>query len=163
MCETMTITNELEQDGVLRRALLKSGAVIGGALGLIPSATASGQENETRTDETITSESGQSQKGYVIALDGITDRERYMTEYFPIAAETTAAHDGEALVISVDPTVLEGEWRHDLTIVLEFPSVQPAKEWYTDDALQEVQQVLHETTAYSNKIVASQYSPEERA
>ncbi|WP_310908384.1 DUF1330 domain-containing protein [Natrinema sp. 1APR25-10V2] len=130
---------------------------------MLPSATASGSENETQTDETTQSEPAQSRKGYVIAVDGITDRDRYMNEYFPVAAETTAAHDGEALVISFDPTELEGEWGHDLTVVLEFPSVQAAKEWYADEALQEVQQILHETTAYSNKVVTSQYTPEDRA
>lgn len=163
LCGTVTMSNELNPDGVLRRTLLKAGAVIAGALGMLPSATASGRKKETQTDETIPSESAQSQKGYLIAVEGITDRERYMNEYFPVAAETTAAHDGEALVFSFDPTMLDGEWGHDLTIVLEFPSVQAAKEWYADDALQEVRQIRHETTAYSNKIVTSQYTPEDRA
>ncbi|MDS0476884.1 DUF1330 domain-containing protein [Natrinema sp. 1APR25-10V2] len=157
------MTNEPNSDRVLRRTLLKAGAVIGGALGMLPSATASGSENETQTDETTTSDPAQSQRGYVIAVDGITDRDRYMNEYFSVAAETTAAHDGEALVISFDPTVLAGEWGHDLTIVLEFPSVQAAREWYADDALQEVRPIRRETTAYSNKIVTSQYSPEAQA
>jgi uncharacterized protein (DUF1330 family) len=139
------------------------GAVIAGALGLVPSATASGRENETQTDETTQSQPAQSQKGYVIAVDRITDRERFMNEYLPVAAETTAAHDGEALVLSFDPTVLEGEWVHDLTVVVEFPSVEAAKEWYTDDAYQEDQQIRRETTDYSNVIVASQYSPEDLA
>ncbi len=158
-CETVTMTNESNPDAILRRRLLKSGAVLAGAFGMIPAATASDRENETQTDETTTSEPAQSRKGYVIAVDGITDRDRYMNEYFPVAAETTAAHDGEALVISSEPTVLDGEWGHDLTVVLEFPSVQAAKEWYADDALQGVQQIRYETTAYSNKIVTSQYSP----
>ncbi|PCR90299.1 DUF1330 domain-containing protein [Natrinema ejinorense] len=157
------MVNEPNSDGVFRRTLLKAGAVIAGALGMLPSATASGRESETQTAESTQSEPTQSQNGYVIAVDGITDRDRYMNEYFSVAAETTAAHDGEALVISFDPTVLDGEWDHELTIVLEFPSVQAAREWYADDALQNVRQIRHETTAYSNKIVTSQYSPEGRA
>ncbi|WP_226479713.1 DUF1330 domain-containing protein [Natrinema amylolyticum] len=157
------MTNEPNPDSVLRRTVLKSGAIIAGALGMLPSATASGRENETQADKTTPSEPVQSQKGYVIAIDGITDRDRYMNEYFPVAAETTAVHNGEALVISFDPTVLDGEWCHDLTIVLEFPSVQAAEEWYADDALREVRQIRHETTAYSNKIITSQYSPEDQA
>ncbi|ADB61983.1 protein of unknown function DUF1330 [Haloterrigena turkmenica DSM 5511] len=157
------MTNEPNPDSIVRRKLLKAGAVIAGALGMLPSATASGRENETQTNETTQSEPAQSQKGYVIAVDGITDRDRFMNEYFPVAAETTVAHDGEALVISFDPTVLDGEWGHDLTVALEFPSVRAAKEWYADDALQEVREIRHETTAYSNLIVTSQYSPEDRA
>ncbi|ADB62852.1 protein of unknown function DUF1330 (plasmid) [Haloterrigena turkmenica DSM 5511] len=157
------MTNEPNPDGVLRRTLLKAGAVTAGALGMLPSATASGRAKESQTDETTRSESAQSQKGYVITVEGVTDRERFMNEYLPVAGETIVAHGGEALVLSFNPTVLDGEWGHDVTSVLEFPSVQAAREWYADDALQEVRPIRHETTAYSNKIVTSQYSPEDSA
>ncbi|QRV14813.1 DUF1330 domain-containing protein [Haloterrigena salifodinae] len=157
------MTSEPNPDHVLRRTVLKAGAVIIGVVEMLPPATASGSGDETQTDETTTNEPAQSQKGYVITVERITDRERFMNEYLPVAGERIEAHGGEALVLSFDPTVLDGEWVHDVTSVLEFPSVQAAKEWYADDALQEVRQIRHETTAYSNKIVTSQYSPEGRA
>lgn len=100
-------------------------------------------------------------KGYLIAVDEITDMERFTDEYLPAAAETIGDYDGEVLVGSFDPEVIEGEREHDLTVVVEFPSVDAVKEWYNDETYQEVKQVRHDTCKYSNLFITSSFSPED--
>ncbi|MCO8253945.1 DUF1330 domain-containing protein [Haladaptatus sp. AB618] len=100
-------------------------------------------------------------KGYVIAVDGITDVDRFMDEYLPATGETVADHDGEVLVGSTDIDVIEGDWDHSLTVVLEFPSVEAAEEWYNDDTYQELKRVRHETCEYTDLIITSSFSPDD--
>jgi uncharacterized protein (DUF1330 family) len=100
-------------------------------------------------------------KGYVIAVDQITDVDRFMDEYLPAAGETIADHDGEVLVGSPDFDVIEGDWDHTMTVVVEFPSVEAAEEWYNDDTYQEVMQVRHETCEYTDLIITPSFSPDD--
>ena len=93
------------------------------------------------------------EKGYVIATEGITDSERLEDEYLPVAGETIDEYGGEILVSAPDPDVVEGEWDHDATLIVEFPSVKAAREWYEDETYQEVKQVRHEATEYTDLIV----------
>lgn len=102
-------------------------------------------------------------KGYLVAVDGITDMDRFMEEYIPTAAETIDKHNGEILVASLDPQIVEGEWGHTLTVVLEFPSVNGVEEWYQDEVYQEVAQVRRETCEYSNLVILPGFSPEDFA
>lgn len=157
------MSQEPTSDGILRRTLLKAGAAIAGTLGMTTSATASSRKDETQDDEKEPSEPDLCRKGYVIAVDEITDMDRFMNEYLPAAAETVDAYDGEPLVLSFDPNVIEGEWDHTLTVVVEFPSIETAQEWYADETYQEVKQIRHETTAYTNLILAPQFAPEDLA
>jgi len=100
-------------------------------------------------------------KGYVIAVDQITDRDRFMDEYLPATAETIAAHDGEVLVGSTDPDVIEGDWDHSLTVVVEFPSVEAAEGWYHDETYQEVMQVRHDTCEYTDLVITASFAPDD--
>lgn len=100
-------------------------------------------------------------KGYLIAVDEITDMERFTDEYLLTAAKTIDDYDGEVLVGSFDPEVIEGEWDHNLTVVVEFPSVETVKEWYNDETYQEVKQVRHDTCEYSNLLITSSFSSED--
>ena len=89
--------------------------------------------------------------------------DRFMNEYLPAAAETADAYDGVPLVLSFDPNVVEGEWDHTQTVVLEFPTLETAQEWYADEIYQEIKQIRHETTAYTNMIFFPQFVPEDLA
>jgi uncharacterized protein (DUF1330 family) len=72
-------------------------------------------------------------KGYVIITEDIKDPAG-MAEYGKLAMKAM----GGATILSVDqnPTVIEGEWGATQTVVLEFESVDAAKEWYYSDAYQ---------------------------
>ena len=73
-------------------------------------------------------------KGYVIITEDIKDPEG-MAEYGKLASKTMA----NATVLGFGPVVetLEGEWHGTQTVLLEFESVEAAKEWYNSDAYQE--------------------------
>ena len=73
-------------------------------------------------------------KGYVIITEDIKDPEG-MAEYGKLASQTM----GGATVLAFGPAVetLEGQWHGTQTVLLEFESVDAAKEWYYSDAYQE--------------------------
>lgn len=135
---------------------MKVGAITIGTLGLTSTVSAGGKkenEKDEKPDETELRE-------YVIGVTGITDMERYTTEYLPGAAETVTEYGGEPLVVSFDPEVVEGEWDHSITIVVEFPSEEAAKAWYNDETYQELSQIRDEFVEYHHVIFASQFDPE---
>lgn len=71
------------------------------------------------------------QKGYCIVLLDVIDRDLY-AEYAQRATEIEAAHGGRALVAADAVHVAEGSWPSERVVVLEFPSLQAARDWYTD-------------------------------
>jgi len=66
---------------------------------------------------------------YVIVDIDITDPVRY-EEYRRLAAPTVVAHGGRYLVRGGPVEVLEGAATPHRVVVLEFPSVERAKEWW---------------------------------
>ena len=66
---------------------------------------------------------------YVVGLVEVTDPERFKT-YQALAPETIASHGGRYLVRGGEPTVLEGEKLGPRVVVLEFPDVATAQQWY---------------------------------
>lgn len=142
-------------DGVLRRTVIKAGAVAVGALAMSTPTTASEHEEPQESEER--------RKEYVIAVSEITDLESYMNEYLPAAAETVAAYGGTPLVVSFDPDVVEGEWDHTITVVLEFPCAGAVRDWRNDETYQELREMRNEWVNYTNVVVTSQFSPEELA
>lgn len=72
-------------------------------------------------------------KGYVILTEDIQDPAG-MAEYGKLARQTMA----NATVLGFGPAAetLEGEWHGTQTVLLEFESVEAAKEWYYSDAYQ---------------------------
>jgi uncharacterized protein (DUF1330 family) len=77
-------------------------------------------------------------KGYVIITEDIKDPAK-MAEYGKLAMQAM----GGATLLSFGPVVetLEGEWHGTQTVVLEFESVDAAKEWYYSDAYQEAAKI----------------------
>lgn len=110
---------------------------------------------------TETNDTGASRRGYALVTEQITDREQFLNDDVPTAVETIEAHGGRVLVGSPDPETLEGEWNHNFSVVLEFPSVEDARQWYDDPAYEAVKPVRHEACAYSNLVIAPEFSPED--
>lgn len=67
--------------------------------------------------------------GYVIADVEVTD-EALFEEYRKLVPGTVAAYGGKYLVRGGDWEVREGEWTPTRTVVLQFDSVERAREWY---------------------------------
>lgn len=68
-------------------------------------------------------------KGYVIAIVDVTNVEGY-AEYSKDVPATIARYGGRYLVRGGKTRVREGEWPGPRTVILEFPSLARALEWY---------------------------------
>ena len=90
-------------------------------------------------------------KGYIILTEDI----KYpagMAEYGKVASQAMAG----STLLSFDqkPEVLEGEWHGSQTVVLEFESVEAAREWYHSDAYQAAAK-LRQAAADCNGVIVS--------
>ncbi len=118
-------------------------------------------DTDTDTDVGSGSDSDTDTKGYAIFQETIEDWESYLNEYIMPAAQTIEDHNGEVLVGSTDPDVIEGEWDHNMTVVIEFPSVEAAQEWYNNPAYEEVKPIRHDACEYADAVICSGFSPED--
>ena len=90
-------------------------------------------------------------KGYVIITEDVKDPAG-MAEYGKLAAK---AMDGATLLaFAQNLTVVEGDWHGSQTVVLEFESVDAAKEWYYSDAYQEAAKI-RQGAAECNGVIVS--------
>ena len=76
---------------------------------------------------------------YVIAQIGIHDRAEY-EKYADGFLDVFARHQGELLVVSENPVVVEGEWPYTRTVLMRFPSAEDAQRWYTSPEYQAIAQ-----------------------
>jgi uncharacterized protein (DUF1330 family) len=67
--------------------------------------------------------------GYVIAIVEVTNAEGY-AEYSRQVPATIAKYGGRYLVRGGKTEVREGEWPGPRTVILEFPSLARALDWY---------------------------------
>jgi len=72
---------------------------------------------------------------YVFVNIEVTDPVRY-EEYKQLATATVAAHGGRYIARGGQAEMLEGTWRPRRVVLLEFPSVQNAKAWWSSTEYQ---------------------------
>lgn len=82
---------------------------------------------------------------YVIAEIEITDPERYK-DYTAHTPASIARHGGRWVVRGGETQVLEGDWEPGRIVVIEFPSVDAAREWFESDAYQELAAIRREAS-----------------
>jgi uncharacterized protein (DUF1330 family) len=90
-------------------------------------------------------------KGYVILTEAIKDREG-MKAYAQAAGPAMAG--ASILAVDTAPTVVEGSWHGDQTVVLEFESVDAARAWYESEAYQKAAK-LRQAAADCNAVIIS--------
>lgn len=66
---------------------------------------------------------------YVIVEVAIQDEKEY-EEYKKLTPASIAAYDGQFIVRGSKAESLEGNWNPERIVVLQFPSVERAKEWW---------------------------------
>lgn len=66
---------------------------------------------------------------YVIVEITIHDQDLY-EEYKKLTPAAISAYDGKFLIRGAKTEALEGEWNPQRIVVLEFPSMERAKEWW---------------------------------
>ncbi len=88
---------------------------------------------------------------YVIVEIEVTDPEGYAA-YREQAPPIVAAFGGKYIVRGGALDVLEGEWQPKRLVILEFPTVDQAKAWWTSEEYSEPKQLRRQTT-HTNMIV----------
>jgi uncharacterized protein (DUF1330 family) len=76
-------------------------------------------------------------KGYVIFSEGPVRDQASMDAYGQKSFPTMMQAGGRVLVADDAPDVLEGTWGPARTVILEFDSVEAAREWYRSSEYQE--------------------------
>lgn len=88
--------------------------------------------------------------GYIIAGINVHDPREYR-EYLAGFMDAFKQYDGEILVATDNSEVLEGEWPAERTVVLKFPSVDRAREWYQSEKYQRIAQ--HRFRAATSNVI----------
>jgi uncharacterized protein (DUF1330 family) len=81
---------------------------------------------------------------YVIVEIEITDPVGY-EEYKKHAGATVEKYGGKYIVRGGKTEVLEGDWKPKRIVVLEFPTMERAKEWLNSDEYREPRKMRHRT------------------
>ncbi|HTQ66011.1 MAG TPA: DUF1330 domain-containing protein [Puia sp.] len=69
---------------------------------------------------------------YIIVDVSINDPKEY-EEYKKLTPASIKAYDGKFIIRGGKSETLEGEWNPERIVVLEFPSVARAREWWESD------------------------------
>lgn len=100
----------------------------------------------------------QSAQAYVIAQAQIADWNEFQ-RYQEAALPSILAHKGKAIVATKTVAILEGRWAANWTVVLEFPSMQAAKDWYASQSYQQAIPIRKKATKFTNLLIVDKYSP----
>ena len=73
-------------------------------------------------------------------------------EYKLLTPDTIAAFDGKFVVRGGKSEVLEGGWNPDRIVILEFPSVERAKEWWHSEQYTQAK-AIRQRAAHTKMIV----------
>ena len=88
---------------------------------------------------------------YIIVEIEITDPVGY-EEYKKLAGPTVEQYGGKYIVRGGPTEVLEGDWKPKRIVVLEFESMQRAKDWLNSEEYREPRKMRHRT-ARANMIL----------
>jgi uncharacterized protein (DUF1330 family) len=90
---------------------------------------------------------------YVIVEVDVQDTDRYET-YKRMVPPTLAAYGGHFLIRGGEVETLEGQWRPKRLVMLEFPSAERAKAWWSSHEYAEAK-ALRQATAHSRMILVA--------
>ena len=93
---------------------------------------------------------------YVIVEVSITDHSEY-EEYKKLTPAAIAAYDGKFIVRGAQTESLEGEWHPERIVVLEFPSLERAKEWWGSSEYSKAKEI-RQRSATTKMLVVEGYS-----
>ncbi len=75
-----------------------------------------------------------------------------MEEYKKLTPATIAAYNGKFVVRGGQTTTLEGDWKPERVVVLEFPTVERANEWWNSELYAEAK-VIRQRAAKTKMII----------
>ena len=83
---------------------------------------------------------------YVIVDVKINNHEDY-EEYKKLTPASITAYDGKFIVRGGKTETLEGDWDPERIVVLEFPTVERAKEWWASEMYAPAKQIRQRTAS----------------
>lgn len=84
-------------------------------------------------------------KAYLVLDFAVTDLRGFMP-YVDAIPAFIAKHGGQYIVRGVQPAVMEGDWRPERVVILEFPSRENAEAFLADPDAQPLFAIRHATT-----------------
>ena len=84
-------------------------------------------------------------KAYFVLDITVHDYKRFKT-YIDEIPKIIARHRGKYIVQGVEPVPLEGEWKHERLVVIEFPDRTNADALLNDPDAQQLFRLRHSTT-----------------
>jgi uncharacterized protein (DUF1330 family) len=84
-------------------------------------------------------------KAYLVldlAVNDVTRFRKYVAEIPAFIAK----HSGKYIVRGVEPTIIEGDWKPERVVIIEFPERANAEAFLGDPTIQDLFKVRHETT-----------------
>ncbi len=78
--------------------------------------------------------------GYIIAKVHVTDMEQYR-QYMKATPSTIEKYGGKIIVRGGESVTLEGDPINDRVVVIEFPTLEKAKEWYGSHEYQDAKKL----------------------
>jgi uncharacterized protein (DUF1330 family) len=88
---------------------------------------------------------------FVIVEVSIHDHRDY-EEYKKLTPAAIAAFDGRFVVRGGQTTTLEGDWKPERIVVLEFPSVARANEWWNSETYEKAK-IIRQRAANTKMII----------
>ena len=76
-------------------------------------------------------------KAYLIAVETVHD-EAMFAEYRKQVVGTVAPFGGQFIARGGELTVLEEQWQHPRTVIIEFPTRESAEAWYKSPDYQKI-------------------------
>jgi uncharacterized protein (DUF1330 family) len=90
-------------------------------------------------------------KAYIIVDVKIKDQQRY-EDYKKLTPASLKPFDGKFIARGGQTETLEGDWQPGRVVILEFPSIEKAKAWWSSDIYAPAK-ALRQATAVSRMIV----------
>jgi uncharacterized protein (DUF1330 family) len=90
--------------------------------------------------------------GYVIAEVEIVDPQGF-EEYRQLVPATIEKYGGKFVVRGGNTETLEGQWQPKRLVIIQFDSVERAKQWWASEEYREAK-ALRQRTAITNLVVA---------
>ena len=100
---------------------------------------------------------------YMLAFVRIQNLDAYNTEYLAHAHAIITRHGGQALAVSDNITVLEGEMPKGKLVIVEFPSMAHAEAFYADPEYQPLIAIRQKYTQSDAAIFEKGFNPEDFA
>ena len=84
-------------------------------------------------------------KAYLVLDFSVNDFDRFR-KYIAEIPAFIARHSGKYIVQGAQPTTIEGDWKPDRMVILEFPARGNAEAFLSDPEIQDLFKVRHDTT-----------------